>query len=812
MAAGSGSARGEPTPSVGRPELWVEVGRLFDRSADGHGEGLLLTGPAGIGKSQVLRSLVDRARRRGFEVLHGRALPLELPPPFTLLREMFGVSGRPTERPPASDGEGDTLPLFLAPYGPVARPEDREAAGPAADGNGAEELEGLLSPFAGEMVEGASAGRDALLARIGEHVGAIARTRPVLLAVDDLPFADDSSLDFFRRFVGSWSHQSVAFVATASTPVSEWPHRTRAVLEVIQQSPSLRRIELRPMTVAEVGELARWVLGGREPDPGDVLRWHAQTEGNPLFVEQLVRASVGGGPSVRAGGDAPSRDVTEILLDRVDALDDASRRLLTYAAILGREFAFPTLAAVAGASEERVTESLDRLVGEGLVREKGGEVYEFVSEAVRLRVYGDLTETRRRLLHRKAGRALAAAGRASDSELARQFFLGRDDERAVEYNLRAAQSAARGYGLDTAAAHLARALEAQRRRDPPDPRAELRILTDEGRLLDELGLLKRSEEVLLEAVELARGRPDSDLELGRALLGLAQTRADEAEWGSARLMATEAAELLRKVGTPRDLLVAHRILGTVAWRRGDLAESEKHRQTALSIAETEGTAFEQGHALVDLANTMVPFGRSRLDAALQLYARAGTLFATASDHAAHARVLMNTAVIEYGAGRVEDALAHLARAIEAAEQSKSPIWIGYCHINLAQWQAELDRVPEARAALDRAVEATGPLGDRLAAEQVAMTRGMIAESEGAYDTAEAQYRDALRQAREMATPAEIAEVEFRLAHLGQVRGDLAAARQGLATALAAGIREHRPDFETRIAALERALQSDRPHA
>jgi tetratricopeptide (TPR) repeat protein len=808
MVAGPGSTRGEPAPVIGREELWVEIGRLLDRSAEGHGEGLLLTGPAGIGKSQVLRAVVDRARRRGFEVLAGRALPMELPPPFTVLRDLFRVSERSTE-PPAADGPG-ALPLFLAPYGVGEAPE-RAAEG--ADRGGPrppEELEGLLSPFAGEMVEGASAGRDALLARLGEHVGALADEHPVLIAVDDLPFADDSSLDFFRRFVDAWSRAPIAFVATAPQPATEWPNRTRAAMEAFERSPTLRRIELRPMSVAEVSELARWVLGGREPDPADVLRWHAQTEGNPLFVEQLVRASSGAGPAARTPGDATSRDVTEILLARERALGEGPRRMLTYAAILGREFEFPTLAAVVGEGEERGTEDLDRLVQDGLVREKGGEVYEFVSEALRLHVYGALTETRRRLLHRKVGRALAARGRTSDSELARQFYLGRDDERAVDFNLKAAQSAARGYALDTAAAHVARALEAQRRRQPPDVRAELRILIDEGRLLDELGLLKRSEEVFLEAVETARARPQLDLELGRALLGLAQTRVDEAEWGSARLLATEAAEILERVGTPRDLMAAHRIRGTVAWRRGDLAEAERHRQSALAIAETDGTPLEQGHALVDLANTMVPLGSARLDSALQLYARAGALFGTAADHAAQARVLMNTAVLEYGAGRTEDALAHLGRAIEAADRSKSPIWIGYCHINLAQWDAELGRLAEARAALDRAVRAVGPLGDRLAAEQVAMTRGMIAEAEGAFDTAEAHYRDALRQAREMATPSESAEIEFRLAHLAQVRGDGAAARAGLASALAAGIREHRPDFEGRIAALERALGPGRP--
>jgi tetratricopeptide (TPR) repeat protein len=811
MVAAPGPARGSAAPLFGRDEVGVEIARLLDRAADGKGDGLLLFGRAGIGKTQVLRAVVERAERRGFTVLAGRALPQELPPPFTLLRELFRVSGRDAGPEGEAPNADRSLSLFLAPYGTAEEepPTSPGFTGPAS--TPPDELEGLLSPFAGEMVEGASAGREALLTRLVEHAADLARTQPLLLAVDDLPFADSSSLDFFRRFASDWPRQPIAFVATAASPDAELPERTRRAIGSLERSPSIRRIDLRPMTVPEVGEFARWILGGREPDAADVLRWHAQTEGNPLFVEQLVRAASGIGALGRTAGDAASRDVTEILIAREHALGDADRRLLTYAAILGKEFEFPTLAAVAGTGEERVTESLDHLVRDGLLREKGGEVYEFVSEAVRLAVYGELTETRRRLLHRKAGRALAARPGAGDFELARQFYLGRDDDRAVEFNLRAAQSAARAFALETAIAHLARALEAQRRRVPPDERAELKILNEQGRLLDEIGDLKRSEEVLLEAIEHARARSDVDLELAHGLLGLAQTRADRAEYGSAMLLANEAAELLQRVGTPRDRMAAHRVRGTVAWRHGDLLEAQKQRQAALAIAETDGSPIEQGHALVDLANTMIPEGTARLDQALQLYARAGSLFATAENRSAQARVLMNTAVIEYGDGRVDAALDHLSRAIEAAEQSKSPIWISYCHLNLAQWSAELGRLPDARAALDRAVQAAGPLGDRLANQQIAMTRGMIAEGEGALDTAAAHFRDALRQAREMGMPAEIAEMELRLGHLASRRGDRTAAREGLRAALAAGIRDHRPDLGARIAELERAVAADEPH-
>jgi len=170
-------------------------------------------------------------------------------------------------------------------------------------------------------------------------------------------------------------------------------------------------------------------------------------------------------------------------------------------------------------------------------------------------------------------------------------------------------------------------------------------------------------------------------------------------------------------------------------------------------------------------------------------------------------VLMNRAVLEYGANRVDEALANINLAIAAAERSRSPLWIGYCHLNLAQWSAELGRVPEAREALERAELAVRPMNDRLAAQQIAMTEGMIAQASGAFDDAEAHYQKALEISRQMATPSELAEMLYRLAALSHARGDAAAARERLSVAVAGGLREHRPDLAVRVDALERSLSS-----
>jgi len=796
--AARGSRAAPRPPIFGREEIREELQRLLGHAQGGSGMGLLLSGPGGVGKTQILNACVDLAGKRGFTVLTGRALPEELPPAFSLLRQLL-ASERTHRDDPASPWADAPSPLFM-PTVPGRREASSSDSAESPGSPPSDDIERVLAPLGLTVAEGLGAGREELFARLERHLLGRAHERPILIAVDDLQFADTSTLEFFRRFSPEVPKTPIALVATLAE-AADIPERTRDAVNALSGLPSFLTIPVRNLTVTETEEFVRWILGGRAADRDDVRRWHAQTDGNPLFIEQLVRMTTGyAAPPTDTEGTG--QGVTEMLLKRVGSLGDRERRVLTYAAVLGKEFHFADLSAVAGSGEERVTESLDRLVHDGLVREKGGEVYEFVSEAVRRDLYTNLTETRRRILHARAGRALEGRPDRGDSDLARHFYLGRDDPKAVEFNLKAAHTATRDFAFQTAVSHVARALEAERRRPGRDPRLEIRLLTEQGRLLEELGVLPRSDELLNEAVNLARG-VGADLELGRALLGLAQTRATRSEYESAEGLATEALERLQKVGSARDQMAGHRVLGTVAWRRGEIPRAEHHQRAALDIAEREGTPLELGHALVDVANTLVPEGAVHFDPAVELYSRAAHLFEAAGDFGARARVLMNQSVLEYHAGHPEEAIAHLTQAIEAADRSRSPIWIGYCNLNLAQWHAERGHPDLARPPLARAVQALGPIEEALGAEQIEMTEGMIAEAERDYARAESHYQVALKRAREMRTASEYSEMLFRLAHLAAERGDSTGARRWLSEARASGLASYRPDYGQKMEDLEK---------
>ncbi len=479
---------GRTKPLFGRTEIRETILRHLDAARGGAGSCVLLVGEGGVGKTTLLRTVIGDARDRGFQILEGVALPADPPQPFAVIQDLVRSL---RNAPPTFETPNPTttsLPLLLAPL-KLDLSELGRPLGIYEPQGGGETEDHLLALLAGPM-ERVEESRIELHDRVSAFLSDLATRAPLLLTIDDLQFADESSFQFLREFVRILSDRRIMVLAT-SMPESEAPTRTASLLSALTETPGVGRVPVRALAENELPEYVRWLMGGAEPSRDAVVRWFTQTEGNPLFVEQLVRGSMGFGPTptpLRA--DAGLRDLEEVLRERVRSLSETDRRVLVYGAVLGKEFDFATLHAAAGMDEEQLAEALDRLVRGGLLRENGGEVYEFVREAVRAEAYSGLTETRRRILHRKAALAIEQGTRdpgGSVFELARQFYLAHDETKALDYNRRAAQLATAAYAYDAAIVHLQRALECARRLPHRDPATELRLMIELGRILDEFG-------------------------------------------------------------------------------------------------------------------------------------------------------------------------------------------------------------------------------------------------------------------------------------------------------------------------------------
>jgi tetratricopeptide (TPR) repeat protein len=561
-----------------------------------------------------------------------------------------------------------------------------------------------------------------------------------------------------------------------------------------------------PLTAQEMPEFVRGLRPGAEPDPLDLARWHAQSGGNPLFLERMVRGA--GRPPPRDARSTPGEDeLPERTARQLADLPPDEARVLSVAAVLGHAFPFQLLWSATGEEEERLTEEVEGLVARGLLREGADEGLEFVHEELRSRLYATLTVSRRRILHRKAGEALENQGSADPSTvyaLALHSFLGRLDERAAVYNRAAADLAIHQGSPTVARLHLERALEAHRRAHPSDATGELELLLELAVQLDRLGELREADRLLSEALQRPTLR-DAASPAQRALASLYRARilTDQGRWGEADQLTQELLGSADVRAGPETLLRAHRIRGELLYYRGDYPQALQHHEEALRLAHRLRDDREIALEMVRKANVlgMMAGGAEEAIAAYQLAAetlvRIGDL-----GEAAYATLFLG--VVESQNGELEAGIDHLRKALTLAEEGHDPRRTGWARFNLADMERERGRLEIARRHNQKALETLTEVGDRFGLLQVQIIAGKIALAAGELAPAELALLEGFRLARELQTPADEIEVLLRLAEVALARGDPAGARSRLEQAEKIGL-ARRPDLAFDVEKLRASL-------
>jgi len=783
MAAEAGSAR----PFVGRVETVEALHRRFEDARAGTGGVTLLVGGTGVGKSALVAELVQDIRARGVRVLLGRALALDDPPPFSLIRSVIqSAHDDPTFQP------ADAPPLGADQFLIGFAPRLGEPAYPAPTG-----MEERLLEVLGETDERGESSRERVWTGIAEQFLDFTRHGPMVLIFEDLHRADESSLAAIEFLANQLRNRPLWILAT-SRPYASLSESGRARLEGFESATHARRIVLRPMTSGEVADYLRMNDPSREYTPEEIARRYSETGGNPLLLQQFDRRI--------SVSEAPGR--TEAALP---PLDEEAHRTLDVAAVLGPEFAFGILLRASGEDEERLAEAVDRLVGQGLLYERPGELLAFPEDRLREEAYSRLTESRRRLLHRRAGDALEAMGSADLTTiyaLARHFYLGRVDEKSVQYNRIAAEIADRAFAPDVARDHLARALESQRDLDPDDRDAESELVLELARTTNELGRLQEAEGILRDFLD--RGKDDLRLSpRTRATLEiyLARVLSDRGDW---RAAAEVAEKVLSSSGLEGQLLVrlgAHRLLGEAFFYEARYPEALAQHAEEIRLAREAGndraTALGQArHAGVLMMMAQSEQALTEAREAAATLERVGPARESAQAHL-FLGVLITS--IPSATPRHEEAIAEFAEATRLAEKAQDPRRMGWALFNTADIMRDAGQFEEAVESAERAREILERIGDRFGLIQSIIVLGKIAIDRGEFDLAESNLLEAYRLVRDLNAPADEVDVVLRLAQLSYARGDLSSARRRVAELERRNLPALRPDVTEDFDRLRNAL-------
>jgi tetratricopeptide (TPR) repeat protein len=575
-------------PFVGRSAELASSVELLIRAAEGPCQVALIEGEAGIGKSRLLTEILDRSRELGFQPFIGAAAELERDRPFGALVEALDL------HPTASDPERAEIGHLLV---------------------------GDRDPVEGSRLSLAEvpALRFRVLEAVLTLVERLSLSAPMVIAVEDLHWADPSTLLAFRQLSRRLAHLPLALVGTLRP--SPWsPELDRLLGDFVALGGS--HLQLESMGPEEVAALVVEVLG---TPPGPTLVQAVEgAEGNPLFVTELLRALWSEGAIQVRGGRAELPEFVLpasfrlLILRQLGTLPTETIEVLRVASILGASFSLAELSTVLGTRSSSMVNNIQEAVRAGVLVE-ADERLAFHHELVREAVYSNLPRSVRRALHLQAGRALAAAA-APPGQVAAHLAIGAvpGDQEAIQWLRRAAQLAGRR-APSVAVGLLERATELLAATDPErvSVAAELvAILAWSGRLHEaeakarELlvpGLAVEVEQTLrvtLAEAMLARGRardalqemealtqslPQNDPQRARLLAFAAWTRLFAGDVQGAVVWEHEALAAAEREEDEGARSVALCGLGIAAHLLGDVEQAVEHGTEAIQRAETDPT-------------------------------------------------------------------------------------------------------------------------------------------------------------------------------------------------------------------------------
>jgi tetratricopeptide (TPR) repeat protein len=435
---------------IGRANELSEARELWQRAREGHGHAVLLSGEPGSGKTRLAREITIQAAVDGALVLSGGCYEYEATTPYLPFVEAF-------RRWTREEKDDEKLRELLGDAAPqLARLSP--------------ELVARLGPFPENPQLAPHEERLLFFDAVAKVFANIAQRQSLLFYADDLHWADHGTLWLLGHLLRQLRDERVLIMGAYRETELDRTHPLAKSLVDWNRERLVTRISLRRFNEGETEAQLDALLG--EQVSGEFAQAvHRETEGNPFFVEEVLKALIEKGSVRRESGRWRRCDVDELVIPqsvkeaighRLNRVSPDTNEVLRVCAILGKVFTFDDLTAAAEQNEDALLDALDEATGAQLISAATGESFSFTHDKIREVLYEELNPIRRRRLHRHVAEGLernCERMHCAVEKLAHHYIQAGDHTRGLKYAKQAAAEAQRVFAFDEAIAAYTRACD-----------------------------------------------------------------------------------------------------------------------------------------------------------------------------------------------------------------------------------------------------------------------------------------------------------------------------------------------------------------
>jgi serine/threonine protein kinase/tetratricopeptide (TPR) repeat protein len=685
---------------VGREPEMKKLEGFLRHAVDGTGRVVFITGEPGIGKTSLSDEFLRRARKQHPALLVSRGSCVE------------------------QYGTGEAYLPFL------------DAVGALLQGPGRERIAAVMRTYAPTWCmelptafvtsgsfdklqqETIGATKERMMREMGDALGMLATSSPIVLLLEDLHWADPSSVDLLRHLCQRIGSQRVLIAGTfRPEDVERSNHPLKRYKAEMQSHNLCEEVALGSLSREHIAAYLDATFSPNDFPPELTSLIHEKTEGHPLFATNLLQYLGERGDIAKVNThwslirplsemdlEAPE-SVRGMISKKIDALEEEERRALQYASIEGTEFLSTVTAKLLGVDEVDLEERLARLgKTHRLIQTLGEEElpdgalttrYRFAHALYQNFLYGDLVNKRRIMLHLQAGEQLAQhyGKRAPQiaAQLAMHFELGRDFGRAIEYLTHAGDNATKLYAYAEAEKHYTNALSLVKKL-PTEEQTEksLTLYQKHGAVNHQLSKFPQAVDDFTKMLE--RARELESLELQSAALNALTTTlffSHRLEETAAR--AAEALDVALRAGSEKLRVETMCLIALKRLCYGELREAKPVLDDIISTAR----ALEHQPALLSALTWRgcLHFFQSEYEAAVELETEASRLASELRDGFLLLTSLFFLGLARGNLGRMSAALATLHEAIDKAKLNGDLFWyprmpncIGWLHRELQDFE------------------------------------------------------------------------------------------------------------------------------